>query len=63
MGMKTFCREPTVMGDCIICGEDPWAFGEKAGVADLELPKETDKNTYNRRQYVDNLIVSYEIFS
>jgi hypothetical protein len=43
--MKTFCRLPTVIGDCVlISGEVPWPVGdENAGVAERELLNDTEK--------------------
>ena len=42
IGINKFCREPTVIGDCIIDGDEACPVGEEnAGVADLELPSET----------------------
>jgi hypothetical protein len=45
IGMKTFCRFPTVIGDCVlISGDVPWPVGdENAGVAERELLKDTEK--------------------
>lgn len=45
IGIKTLCRLPTVTGDgATFNGELPWPVGdENAGVADLELLKDTEK--------------------
>lgn len=51
--MKTFWQEPTVIGDCIISGEEPWPVGdENAGVAERELPRDTE--TRMEHVYIDS---------
>lgn len=42
IGINTFWRGPTVIGDCAMDGDEAWPVGEEnAGVADRELPRET----------------------
>jgi len=48
MGMNTLACDPTVTGDCITHGEEPWPVGdENAGVADRD-PRETENKTNSK---------------
>lgn len=48
IGIKTFWQDPTVIGDWIITGDEPCPVGEeKAGVAERELPNDTEKENSN----------------